>query len=228
MLSTLVPLLAIVTMAALGVWQLNRAEQKQQRLEQIAAKSQLQALTLEQLDNSFDDIRDIPLRVSGQFHQEQYYLLDNKTYQGKVGYQVIAKFIAESGTLLVNLGWVEGNKDRSQLPTIALPDRPLAFKGLIAIPELNPWVSETATTEQSWPKRIQQLDIDLMQSWQPDEPMLSFVLLVSPDQPVGFVRDWQPVVMPPEKHQAYALQWFGLSLAGLIILFFVKRKQTSD
>ncbi|HEY9031818.1 MAG TPA: SURF1 family cytochrome oxidase biogenesis protein, partial [Kangiella sp.] len=35
-----------------------------------------------------------------------------------------------------------------------------------------------------------------------------------------FVRQWELVASPPEKHIAYAVQWFGMALV-LIILFIV-------
>ena len=37
------------------------------------------------------------------------------------------------------------------------------------------------------------------------------VVLLDVDQPEGFLRDWRPPGMPPDKHLAYAVQWFGLA-----------------
>lgn len=214
-------------MLALGFWQLDRAEQKRERLALIEQRSNLAPLRIDDLHDGFDDIRDLPLTVSGNFDQSEYYLLDNRVYEGNVGYQVIGKLHTSYGVLFVNLGWVEGTGSRDQLPTIALPDRSILLSGVVAVPELNPWIKETASASPNWPKLIQQLDLELLQSWQPNQRLLDFVLLVNPQQPIGFARNWQPVVMPPEKHTGYALQWFGLSLAALIVFIVVMRKHLS-
>ena len=44
------------------------------------------------------------------------------------------------------------------------------------------------------------------------------VLLLDKDQPGGFVREWNPVVVGPERHVGYAVQWFALA-AALVILY---------
>ncbi len=43
--------------------------------------------------------------------------------------------------------------------------------------------------------------------------MLPRILLSDPDPASGFVREWTPNVMPPERHAAYAFQWFALAIA---------------
>ena len=32
-----------------------------------------------------------------------------------------------------------------------------------------------------------------------------------------FLREWTPQILPPERHQGYALQWFTFALAALVI-----------
>jgi len=48
-------------------------------------------------------------------------------------------------------------------------------------------------------------------------------LLVSP-QLKGFRQQWEPQVMAPEKHQAYAVQWFSLAIACLVVYLVVLYK----
>ena len=42
-------------------------------------------------------------------------------------------------------------------------------------------------------------------------------MLLDPDEPDGYVRDWRPNLMPPEKHLAYAIQWFMITATVIII-----------
>jgi surfeit locus 1 family protein len=64
-------------------------------------------------------------------------------------------------------------------------------------------------------------------------PLAPRVLRLNPDLPMGYARDLDilPNTLPPEKHKAYALQWFGMSLATLIItlvLSFRKKEKKND
>ncbi|MBK9951747.1 MAG: hypothetical protein IPP10_09570 [Candidatus Competibacteraceae bacterium] len=51
-------------------------------------------------------------------------------------------------------------------------------------------------------------------------PLQAAVILLEPDAPAGYWRDWQPRFggIGPERHRGYAAQWFGLA-ASLLILY---------
>ena len=44
---------------------------------------------------------------------------------------------------------------------------------------------------------------------------------LDPDQEDGFVRDWKPLRSGPERNVGYAVQWFGLAAALLVIYLVV-------
>jgi surfeit locus 1 family protein len=48
---------------------------------------------------------------------------------------------------------------------------------------------------------------------------LPAVLLLDPDQPDGFVRDWPRPTggLAPALHLGYALQWFAFALIALVL-----------
>jgi cytochrome oxidase assembly protein ShyY1 len=52
-------------------------------------------------------------------------------------------------------------------------------------------------------------------------------LLTDPAPSSGFVREWTPNVMPPERHAAYAFQWFALAVATIAI-FIVRHWRKVD
>lgn len=43
------------------------------------------------------------------------------------------------------------------------------------------------------------------------------VLMLDAEPGSAFVREWTPQIIPPEKHQGYAFQWFCFALASLVI-----------
>jgi surfeit locus 1 family protein len=47
-----------------------------------------------------------------------------------------------------------------------------------------------------------------------------FVLLLATGTDDGIATDWIPVRMPPERHRGYAVTWFTLA-AALVVLFLV-------
>jgi surfeit locus 1 family protein len=51
-------------------------------------------------------------------------------------------------------------------------------------------------------------------------PLRDFQLLLNPDEADGFVREWKPALMEPEKHVGYAIQWFGLA-ATVVVIFSI-------
>jgi surfeit locus 1 family protein len=55
-------------------------------------------------------------------------------------------------------------------------------------------------------------DIERLVKKSPWTPATDLVLLDA-DQPDGYVRQWQAPGLPPLRHVAYAVQWFGLALA---------------
>jgi len=43
--------------------------------------------------------------------------------------------------------------------------------------------------------------------------------LLDPQMPNGYVREWSPPGMAPERHFSYAIQWWGFA-AVLLVLYF--------
>ena len=55
--------------------------------------------------------------------------------------------------------------------------------------------------------------------------LLPVVLLLDPDQDQGFARDWTPLQFGPERNVGYAVQWFGLAAALLVIYLVVNTRK---
>ena len=228
----IVTLLAFAILARLGFWQLARGEQKVARLAQIAEYQQLGKLSFADLESlrSKVDPTGVSVSLTGQFARPQSWLLDNKTVNGQPGYDVALAFKPQ-GTdkhVLVNMGWLKGNyANRAELPEFDIPEGRITLDGYVKAKDLASFaLSEQSDSSQPWPKRVPQVNLETFTEHS-GLALHDFLLIADNSEQYGFVHHYQPVVMAPEKHRGYALQWFSLALAVLIVFIFAS-KRTDD
>jgi surfeit locus 1 family protein len=158
------------------------------------------------------------IRVTGRYDAKRQVLLDNISSQGRPGYQVLTPFSTGEGTVLVNRGWLPADGDRRVLPDIRVGEQPREVLGRIEqLPQPGitlPTAPPAATA--AWPRRLLFPTTGEV-SAQLNTPLRSYQLLLDPSAPDGYQRAWQPGGMGPDRHRAYALQWFGLALTVFII-----------
>lgn len=214
--------ISVAAMCGLGFWQLERMIQKQHRLASIAQKQSNGSVSLlTALTN--DDPRDIAVTFDGEPDTTHLVFLDNQIQDKRVGYDVIVPVKTNAGWVLVNYGWVSAPDMQRTLPTIKIDKGLLSFRGIVSVPGINPLITETNTQSLVFPALVQQIDFaDLSQRLNRD--LLPYVIQLTTDD-VAFVRDFRPVVMSPEKHLGYAVQWFGLAIAAAAIGGFAISKK---
>mgnify|MGYP000217777496 CR=1 FL=1 len=210
---TLLSGLLLPVLLALGVWQLQRAGEKAALNTAIDARLALQPRPLTGGAVELDDLQTYtPVRLRGHYTDE-YHLLDNRTRGGRAGYEVLQVFVSAEQRWLVNRGWIAAPPERGRLPEIVRPPAARAITGF-----LYP-VEETAEAPRSATgTRIQQLDSAFAGSLNLARPRWSIRL--SADSDTALVTDWQLINSPPERHRAYAAQWFAMATA-LVILWLV-------
>lgn len=78
-------------------------------------------------------------QMLGHFDNQQVYLLDNRIYQHKVGYEVLTPFILKNSheVLLVNRGWIPQGLNRNKIPEIPTIEGEISIRGLIVFPANN-------------------------------------------------------------------------------------------
>ena len=215
---------------SLGQWQLSRAQWKQQRLDNVATiLKERKSEALSQL--SKENKTDLAWSVGrGHFLTTPALLHDNQRFGDKVGVNVYRVFQPDAGkAILVNLGWLVVPGDRS-MPALEKISGSYQLTGLLVAPP-SPGIAigpaYQKTNEQYWlltRMPLDQLAVDLK------IPLATRVLRLNPDLSMGYARDLDilPNTLPPEKHKGYAVQWFGLCLATIVItlvLGFRQRKR---
>ena len=205
----------------LGVWQIERAQFKETLAEQAqenAARSPLLAHEV------IEESRTVSwhfrrARVVGRFDPERQYLLDNRTYDGRAGYYVLSVFQYGSHHLLVNRGWVPVGLDRNVLPDVRIDDRQVTLTGyLAALPASGLILGDSGYAQATWPKVVQVVEPNSM-ARQLGFALLPGVLLLDPTNPACLRCRWVVAEgISAERHRGYAVQWFALAAALVLLL----------
>ena len=208
--------LAIALFVSLGTWQLCRAEQSAASYDTFSAAAELRALQAPIEAEQFAQYRYRWLELRGQYVSSMQILLDSMTHEGRAGYHVLTP-LRSSGReswVLVNRGWVPADPDRRRLPDVDVDETVREVRARIdALPRPGLTFAESGEPAGGWPQVVlfptfEQLEARLM------HPVRPYQLLLSPEAADGFVRDWRPRAMTPERHVGYAIQWF--SFAGVL------------
>ena len=223
---SLVTLVLLPVLIGLGQWQLDRAAWKQALVDAHAARIGEPARPLQSLLSSSTTAADLEYRqvtAEGIYDLDHQLLLDNQIHQGAAGYHVLTPLRlngAGSGDawVLVNRGWVPLGDSRTQLPALSGPAGPVSVRAMIRLPPEKAFRLESVEEAGTgWPRVIQLLELGPI-GQRLGHSLLPLVLLLDPKEPAGFVRDWKPVYgITPDKHRAYAAQWFTLALVLLLI-----------
>jgi len=226
----LVLVIAILTiLIRLGFWQLNRAAEKEQFLELRQRNELLTELPVFDIAKEKELFLFRPIEFDGTFTPDTYWLVDNKISQGRVGYHVIALAVTpQNQAVLVNLGWIQGFADRSKLPEIVLPENVKQVKGRLYIGDSNQFLTSDHSSFEKNSVIPQIVFSEIAQEivqYAPDLELKNYVIQLSEEETYGYVRQWQGELMPPEKHFAYAVQWYALAAALMVIFIIVNLKR---
>jgi surfeit locus 1 family protein len=226
---TLLVMALFALLISLGMWQLRRGDEKQGLLDAFTLRSQDVPLSIEADQTEAAELRYRQVVGQGVYDEVRQYLLDNRTYRGRVGYHVLTPlYLNGSVGVLVNRGWVPIGESRDKLPALPVPEERVSVRGTVLIPTEDAFLVGPAGYEtEGWPRVIQRVELKTMTE-QLGYRLLPYVVQLDPSEGNGFVREWQAYYgIGPERHRAYAFQWFSLAIA-LVVLFVVvnTRRQT--
>lgn len=225
----LITLTAFAILIKLSLWQLDRAAEKAAQLHQQSewqAKGPVNWAQLQRVDVAQADL--LHFADQGRWLSPLVWLVDNKIVGGKVGYDVVipVEFNRFDAPLLINLGWIKGAATRSELPAVQIPEY-IQVQGLLRTRFSHIRLGQNIEDHETWPMRIQQIELDDLTPFlsRPAFPAVIFQQGTSP-----FLPHYEAIVMPPEKHRGYALQWFLLAIAvvGVSLAASICREESNE
>ena len=114
-------MLMLPLLLGLGVWQLDRAQEKAALEASWEARQSQPPSPLDPLwGQAPETLAYLPVLLSGVFLRDQYFLLDNRIYGGTFGYEVLGVIrLTNTGELvLVNRGWAPWGESRDVLEPV--------------------------------------------------------------------------------------------------------------
>ena len=228
-LLTLFFICVIVLLYSLGVWQLERADEKKVLAAQIEQRLSQQTMILndtniEQLIRP--DIAHRTITLNGKFDTREQFFIDNKKYNGRAGYHVITPFNIDNTqqTILVNRGWVDSGGNRNILPEVVTPSELITLEGRLSNPvtaHFRPGISQPA---ESLGGIWLYIDLDFF-SGLSGTPVAPYILLLNKENQYGYVREWPEFKANTEMHVGYAIQWFTFALFSLLAYLSIGTKK---
>ncbi len=221
---TLFTIPALITLVALGTWQVERLAWKNGILATIEANTKLPAIPLPPnhgIDPQALEYR--PVTVTGTFrHDKEVHLLAT-TKRGNTGYQVIVPLDrADGGTVLVNRGWVPtARRDPASRPE-SLTAGQVTVTGLLRKSWQQGWfVPDNEPSRNVWFYG----DAEAMARHMGVTAPPVFVEADATPNPGGLPMGGQTRLDIPNNHLSYVLTWYGFALVLVVIYIAYHRRE---
>ncbi len=215
---------AIITLATLGTWQVQRLIWKQNIIVDLDTEYQKDPNDNIYTLNELESLRnqETPIKygsVQGQFIDKKSIFLKPKTYEGKVGAHLIQAYaLQQGGAILVNRGWVE----ETQIDSLDLTRKKNdTIVGIFRKPDWNKFTSNNRPDLNIWTKSdiqeiAQYFDIENI------APVMLYATTIQNNE--GLVLQDQKWY-PRNKHLQYAIFWYGMIFVLLILVGFAVRSK---
>jgi cytochrome oxidase assembly protein ShyY1 len=211
-------LLMMPLLISLGYWQLDRAQEKREILAEFKSNQESQPVGFELLDSS-KNLQYRQVQFVGELDASRRVLLDNRVRNGRPGYEIFEVLTLASSELkmLVNRGWVQASLDRNQLPEIAPVTGRVQLRGsLYKVLRGGLQLDDGVRAVENWPGRVGWISTERAAEIFADE-FFTYQLRLDSDSVGALTTGWPTVSVQPEKHTAYAVQWFVMALVLLLL-----------
>jgi surfeit locus 1 family protein len=222
----LLVLLAVPAFISLGFWQWHRGEYRSQVWGEFARADvpaiEASAAALDTLS------RFTRVQVAGQFDVGRQVLLDNISREGAPGYEVLTLLrLADGSQLMVNRGWLPFSGYRDRLPDVSLQatgEQRLTGR-LSTLPVAGIAAGKAPPAEEGpWPRLTSFPGHDeLKHLWGVQLRMP--VLLLDAGSGPGYLRDWKPPGISPDRNYSYAIQWWSFALLAVCMFIGLNLKR---
>ena len=207
---------------SLGMWQIERANEKKliiANYDKLLVSTPVVLQKNQMLDNWQ------PIETIGTYEDTIVYE-DNAINNGKAGFKVYHLFRNDDGTFIfVHRGFIERNLIKNNLPEVEIPAEKKLIYGTTLFKQNNTFVKNI---EESDSRIIQEFNTSLLIERYPmlkDKYLHPFLFNLDIRDVDKYQPIEKPVNMTASKHIGYAIQWFGLCAALIILTIYAFRRK---
>ncbi|MET0071726.1 MAG: SURF1 family protein [Candidatus Thiodiazotropha sp.] len=210
----------------LGLWQLDRAEQKRSQGSALEMRRKQPQLSLNGPLPDAEQLLFRKVEAQGRYLHQRSVLIENRKHQGKTGYHLVTplQLSENAGIVLVNRGWI-AHDQLDQALREAEGEESVRVEGEVRIPQPPAIELQQADAETATPPHWPFLTLNHFSEWSGLE-ILPFVILQSPRDGHGFVRQWPHPRVSDMMHIGYAVQWFAFALITLLVWLRLSLQKT--
>jgi surfeit locus 1 family protein len=229
-LGLIILMICIPLFIKLGLWQYNKAELRKEIQSSYNASLDQDALVLPDNLTDVDAWKYKKVKVKGQYETKYQILLDNQVEENVAGFHIITPLRLDGSNdyVLINRGWVAGGANHTDTPTINTPDHSLEIIGFVWVPSKKIFSLESDNEKSSWKTVWQHMDMERYQKSIPIHILPLVIKLDSKSNAGGFVRKWQLPASKIATNMGYAYQWFGFTIASILIFLFTSIKKANN
>ena len=227
--TTLLALALVAALVALGRWQLQRADEKE-ALYTLFNSGQDATRAVDAATPRLPRYQHV--EAVGAYDSARQILIDNMSNAaGRAGYYVITPFaLRGGGWILVNRGWVPVGVSRAAKPGVAVSTQEREIRGRAdELPRAGMQLGERSSLAPPYPVVADFPTRDEVAALLRESVWAhaANLVLLDPGEPDGFLRQWQPPGFPPIRHIAYAVQWFSLA-AALVVIYLATNLRRAE
>lgn len=230
-LTTLLVFIGTAVCIRLGIWQLDRLEQRRAFNAQVESMRAAEPLDLNA--SVPEDITSMEWRavtVAGEYDLESQVALRNQYNDGVYGFHLITPLLFDGGVVLVNRGWIPAESDSTPEDWRVYDEAgKVTVTGQIRLGQSKPAFGGVADALPMDGIRLEiwnNLDIEKMSKQMPYPILGVFIQLNVKADDAEPPIPYQPIVELTEgSHFGYALQWFTFAAILFLGYPFYLRKQ---
>ena len=204
------------------MWQIERANEKKliiANYDKLLVSTPIVLQKNQMLDNWQ------PIETIGTYEDIIVYE-DNAINNGKAGFKVYHLFRNDDGTFIfVHRGFIGRNLIKNNLPEVEIPAEKKSIYGTTLFKQNNTFVKNI---EESDSRIIQEFNTSLLIERYPmlkDKYLHPFLFNLDIRDVDKYQPIEKPVNMTASKHIGYAIQWFGLCAALIILTIYAYRRK---
>lgn len=229
--ATLLVLLGMGVMIRLGIWQLDRLEQRRAQNAELIAALEADPLQLHQTFPSAppEELEDRMVLIQGEYDFAEQLILKVQNWRGRAGVHLITplRIAGRDTAVLVDRGWIP-DAERESLAQFDQPGA-VTVEGHVALSQtLSRGAAVTPTgPQQEWYR----VDVAAIEEQMPYDLLPFYVIQAPPpegntDLPFRAAPEFDLSEGP---HLSYAIQWFLFTLIlGGVYIFLVRKNEREE